>query len=100
MGRVLCKKHGNQFTTFVCWHVSDAIVDKHYCAGIQQRVYSIDGFPELDFSGWYCPHCIEDYRMPPSARVTEEEGGRLLCDPDLQRPMCAECFAEWKAWQP
>jgi hypothetical protein len=100
MGRVLCKKHGMTFTTFACQHVIDAITDNHYCAGIEQRSHAVADLPEFEISCWYCPYCIERYQIPPSGSVTEEEASRLLNEPALKGVTCAECFAEWKAWQP
>ena len=92
MGLVVCGKHGNGFM-FVCPHVRDAILEDGPCDGIQQLCHSINDLPELENCCWYCPHCIAEYRIPPSGIVTDEEA--FSVPSEVHRPMCPGCFDEW-----
>jgi hypothetical protein len=97
MGAVRCSRHGLG-AMFVCPHVATAVLARSECRGIQYFAYTTDD-PELadiKLACWFCPHCIEENRLPLNGTVISNPDEFLNSTSGLFRPMCHECFKEWQ----
>jgi hypothetical protein len=97
MALVICSKHGNG-ALFVCPHVVRAMQLGSPCPGIEYRQYSAADDPELEgveLGCWFCAGCRSEHRLPPSGPLDDPDEF-LNSKGGLYRPMCPECFDEWK----
>ena|SRR6266542_1536523 len=99
MGVLICRKHGYGLL-FGCPHVGAAVRAGSPCDGIQYLTYPATAdpeFAEIEWAGWFCPQCIDDYHLPPDGTILSDAFGFMEDKDDLYRPMCPGCFRDWQA---
>jgi hypothetical protein len=97
MGMIICPKHGSRVIIFACPHIVAAVQTGTACDGIDRRTYTTND-PELEGvedSGWFCPKCIKEYKLPADRTVLSDPDAFLPSVSRIYRPVCPDCFNKW-----
>jgi hypothetical protein len=93
MGLISCKRHGLMSILFACSHIRKAIDLDTNIDGItiSKMILGDFGEEEISFTYAYCANCREIYSLPYEGVLSED-----LVVEDEFKPLCSECFEEFK----